>query len=241
MEDITETKVDEQPEKSAYRIIAASILTLTLVVIPIILVVTSQCSEKKVIRENTEHYRNEVQTIVGKLSASEPQQYSDLQLIKERLEQLEVTMQGEKLDYAETNISVAKEAVMNHDTIKEVGSVTLEWSTDKEISRDTKKTIEKFKSFSGNSLHYIYLPKNGIESKAIALYNKYYWPKNECMTVAQHKVFIGMTKQQLIASWGRPSSVNRTTTAWSNSEQWVYGSFGPFVYLEDGVVTAVQN
>ncbi|RVT48395.1 hypothetical protein [Rubrivivax albus] len=54
-------------------------------------------------------------------------------------------------------------------------------------------------------------------------------------------VTIGMTQQQVIeSSWGRPESVNRTTTAHGVREQWVYGS-GNYLYFEDGVLTAIQN
>jgi hypothetical protein len=52
----------------------------------------------------------------------------------------------------------------------------------------------------------------------------------------------GMTAEQVIASWGRPRDINRTVGSWGVHEQWVYGEFGgPYVYLEDGVVTSWQN
>jgi len=54
-------------------------------------------------------------------------------------------------------------------------------------------------------------------------------------------VRIGMTtKQVLESSWGKPESVNRTTTARSVNEQWVYGG-GSYLYFDDGVLTAIQN
>lgn len=52
----------------------------------------------------------------------------------------------------------------------------------------------------------------------------------------------GMTSAQLIASWGRPEDINRTVGSWGVHEQWVYGEYGgPYVYLEDGIVTSWQN
>ncbi|MGG1650410.1 hypothetical protein ABHN03_16530 [Paenibacillus sp. NRS-1775] len=52
---------------------------------------------------------------------------------------------------------------------------------------------------------------------------------------------IGMTSSEVIDSrWGRPQDVNRTTTEFGTSEQWVYSGYR-YVYLEDGVVTAIQD
>ena len=54
-------------------------------------------------------------------------------------------------------------------------------------------------------------------------------------------VTIGMSKEDVLASsWGRPESVNSTTTSHGTSEQWVYGG-GNYLYFENGVLTAIQN
>jgi hypothetical protein len=54
-------------------------------------------------------------------------------------------------------------------------------------------------------------------------------------------VRVGMTKEDVLASsWGRPESVNTTTTVHGTREQWVYGS-GNYLYFENGVLTAIQN
>lgn len=52
---------------------------------------------------------------------------------------------------------------------------------------------------------------------------------------------IGISAAQAeISSWGRPDSVNRTTTSHGVSEQWVYGSRG-YLYFESGRLTAIQE
>lgn len=53
---------------------------------------------------------------------------------------------------------------------------------------------------------------------------------------------IGMTPSQVIndTQWGRPESVNRTTTARGTSEQWVYGA-GSYLYFVNGVLTTIQH
>lgn len=54
-------------------------------------------------------------------------------------------------------------------------------------------------------------------------------------------VRIGMTSKQVLnSSWGRPSDINRTTTAHGVSEQWVYNG-SSYLYFTNGKLTAIQN
>jgi hypothetical protein len=54
-------------------------------------------------------------------------------------------------------------------------------------------------------------------------------------------VSIGMSKDEALASsWGRPESVNRTTTKYGTREQWVYGGRN-YLYFENGMLTSIQN
>ena len=54
-------------------------------------------------------------------------------------------------------------------------------------------------------------------------------------------VSIGMSQQDVLDSvWGKPRSVNRTTTAYGVREQWIYGGSN-YLYFEDGVLVAMQN
>lgn len=53
--------------------------------------------------------------------------------------------------------------------------------------------------------------------------------------------YVGMLKGQIEDStWGTPMYVNTTTTASTIREQWVY--FGHrYIYVRDGIVTAIQE
>lgn len=52
---------------------------------------------------------------------------------------------------------------------------------------------------------------------------------------------IGMTEDEVInSSWGNPKDINKTTTAYGTREQWVY-SLNKYIYLDDGIVTAIQE
>lgn len=62
----------------------------------------------------------------------------------------------------------------------------------------------------------------------------------------KQKISLGMTKEQVIASWGKPNDINRTVTMRGVSEQWVYGSYGSYakhklLYFEDNKLTAWQD
>ena len=54
-------------------------------------------------------------------------------------------------------------------------------------------------------------------------------------------VFIGMSTEEVrTVGWGRPDSINRTTTAYGTREQWVYGGRN-YLYFKDGFLTTIQN
>ena len=54
-----------------------------------------------------------------------------------------------------------------------------------------------------------------------------------------HSIHIGDSKDTVIQKWGKPMRVNRLQTANGVSEQLVYGN--QYVYIDDGIVTAIQN
>lgn len=52
---------------------------------------------------------------------------------------------------------------------------------------------------------------------------------------------IGMSVEELKNSrWGEPEEINKTTTKYGASEQWVYSGYR-YVYVDNGVVTGVQE
>lgn len=52
---------------------------------------------------------------------------------------------------------------------------------------------------------------------------------------------IGMTKDEVLNSkWGDPEDINKITTKYGTSEQWVYPDY-KYIYFEDGKVTAIQE
>ena len=60
------------------------------------------------------------------------------------------------------------------------------------------------------------------------------------VTYAANQGVVGMTAEQVRQAWGEPLRINRTQSAGGTQEQWVYG-LGYYVYVRNGVVTAVQT
>lgn len=56
----------------------------------------------------------------------------------------------------------------------------------------------------------------------------------------RNEVTIGMTTDQVLATWGRPKSINEITTAAGKSEQWAYET-GQRLDFENGVLRTIQR
>jgi len=52
-------------------------------------------------------------------------------------------------------------------------------------------------------------------------------------------IWIGMTKEMALESWGKPEDINRTVSVLSVHEQWVYGN--AYLYFEGGILTSWQD
>ena len=109
--------------------------------------------------------------------------------------------------------------------------------------------------FSGNSDYTFSVPKT-LEQESVCcvswnddiLYeyfkSKPQEPDSEVETTepkAKLEPAIGMSAEEVENStWGKPTKKNKTTTAYGIHEQWVYSS-GRYIYLDDGIVTAIQE
>lgn len=69
---------------------------------------------------------------------------------------------------------------------------------------------------------------------------KYNYDAKTWEAVKNRRIFIGMSKEQVVLSWGEPNEINRTNTQHSSSEQWVYANYN-YVYFENNLVTSIQN
>lgn len=60
--------------------------------------------------------------------------------------------------------------------------------------------------------------------------------------IKKEQLIIGMTKEQVLASWGIPEKINTTTTERFIHEQLVYLVYhGSYAYLENGKLVSIQQ
>ncbi len=105
--------------------------------------------------------------------------------------------------------------------------------------KDTEKSKENLKAL----LEELPIRQAEIEKKAAE--NKKVTEKREeaaaLSKAKQEGVSIGMTQQEVLNSnWGSPKEINKTTTAYGVSEQWVY-SGDKYLYFDDGILTGIQE
>lgn len=111
----------------------------------------------------------------------------------------------------------------------------LDWYSNELIS--SKETVRIGTIDSDNSITtYVVNPKH---RRAKKLYDKYKWTKEDCLTVSQGKINIGMTKEMVRVAWGNPEDINTTTTSYGTSAQWCYSN--SYVYFDEDIVTTIQN
>lgn len=65
------------------------------------------------------------------------------------------------------------------------------------------------------------------------------YSKQKAQDLLNGVIWIGMTANELKISQGEPQDINRTITKYGTDEQWIYGD--RYVYLENGIVTTIQD
>ena len=76
------------------------------------------------------------------------------------------------------------------------------------------------------------------EARLAAMIKK--WGRELGTIIAERKVTVRMTQEQVIDAWGKPKDINKTISANRVHEQWVYG-LGSYLYFEQGILKTIQN
>ena len=129
-----------------------------------------------------------------------------------------------------------------------------EWYADKHMKNLSDEEI--IESIQKNENHYG-MPYDArkirvrIKDKLVAeLFSRHpEWSedkKREMLNIFNNKVTLGMTKDQVMLSWGQPDDINRTVGSWGVNEQWVYKksrdmSNWKYLYLKNGRLTSWQD
>jgi len=68
------------------------------------------------------------------------------------------------------------------------------------------------------------------------------WENSDCNTIADNKIRVGMTTDQVETAWGKPYKINTTITGTSQSDQWVMNKNGDtYIYFDNGILTSIQQ
>ena len=70
------------------------------------------------------------------------------------------------------------------------------------------------------------------------------WPEDIKRVVLEGNIQIGMTEEQVLASWGLPSRANRSVGSWGVHKQWIYELPHykcAYLYIENGILTSWQK
>lgn len=68
------------------------------------------------------------------------------------------------------------------------------------------------------------------------------WGKKVLKAIADKKVFLGMTEEQVKTSWGWPASTHASVGRWGKREQWVFGeSPASYLYFDNGKLSSWQD
>lgn len=57
--------------------------------------------------------------------------------------------------------------------------------------------------------------------------------------VFKNMIWLGMTREMIIDSWGKPNDINKTVGSWGVHEQWIYNT--SYLYIENGTLTSWQD
>lgn len=57
--------------------------------------------------------------------------------------------------------------------------------------------------------------------------------------IIENKIWIGMTSEMAVASWGSPDQINKSVSTYGTKEQWVYS--GDYLYFELGLLKSYQT
>jgi hypothetical protein len=66
------------------------------------------------------------------------------------------------------------------------------------------------------------------------------WTNVQCNKIAEKLVWMGMTADQALMSWGKPRKVNKTIVSSGTHEQWVYPG-DQYLYFENDTLTSLQQ
>jgi len=116
------------------------------------------------------------------------------------------------------------------------------WATGQLVKTDLDTVVVAYADRFKHQVRDVFQPMTPMENRAFEIYKAHpEWSKEVCIKIAEKQIWAGMTRVQLLLSWGQPNKIDKDFTYNRNTEQWIYGNLGPFVYLENNIVTSWQQ
>lgn len=139
-------------------------------------------------------------------------------------------------------IDILLDKLDSYPTFVVTGKNIKSWATSELIKTEIDTLVVPYKERYNYNIIDVYQPVTPIEIRAFDINRAHPdWSKEECIKLANRKIWVGMSKLQLQISWGNPKSIDRHSTFGSDTEQWIYGNLGPYVYINNGSVTSWQE
>lgn len=184
---------------------------------------------------NFENYRNKLLDNINKNTSDSilcvP---TDLENLLEKFYKKKETKKlcSDVLNKIELILNEKKE--YNYTLAKILTRIAIAYPEDKQIAEELYNLNESYQQDESKNISFddmIDFIKNPHLSDSI----------NKELNSLPTKPSIGMTADEVRKStWGNPSKINKTTIAYGVREQWIY-SLNRYIYLEDGIVTAIQE
>ena len=108
---------------------------------------------------------------------------------------------------------------------------------DIETIEQKNKRIEKEQIKKQNQIQKELATQNELRERKNSLVRKYGEVNGE--KIFNGKIWLGMTKEMVIDSWGQPRDINKSVGSWGVHEQWVY--YNSYLYFRNGKLTSWQN
>lgn len=215
--------------------------------IMLLIFLTNNSDHEKIHRGKTEFLTDykSIKKAIAKLDKNSIHTVTTCDSLSDRIISLHEDIKSSKDGYSTIYINSIDSLISQIDSLKcSYVCITsyVDWFSGKTIRATKKTNIKRYGAIFEHDRNKRVEIASGKYRRAKALMEKHGWDKDDCIAIASGKIKIGMTYDMVIAAWGRPSDINRTTSAYGTSEQWCYGDIGgSYVYFDDGKVTTIQN
>jgi hypothetical protein len=238
IEDTDSLQEEQQEEEITHKTAVRAILILSVVVIAGLLIMFAlEKYNNYHVTSQIRAYLDDVNSIIG---SETPQSVFVVENIEFDLTRFRDDNMDDRTITEEINNTLHH--IQDLPVYVHTGNQIRSWSTSDIVRTELDSLIVPYKDRNNYSIKTVYRPVSPLEVRAFELQKAHPdWTKDDCLRIAGKKLWAGMSKVQLQASWGNPRSIDKNYTFGSNSEQWVYGSMGPYVYIENGIVTSWQE